>query len=129
MFNFIKIAENRIQEAMKQGEFDDIKGRGKPLVFEDNSMVPPDLRLAYKMLKNAGFLPPELQEEKEINNAIELLSTLDDERERYSQIKKLNLMITKINMTRKRPINLEKNQIYYRKVVERVDVRTPDQEK
>ncbi|NIA08727.1 MAG: DUF1992 domain-containing protein [Nitrospiraceae bacterium] len=123
MFNFIKIAENRIQEAMKQGEFDDVKGRGRPLVFEDNSLVPPDLRMAYKMLKNAGFLPPELQEEKEIKSAMDLLETLDDERKRYRQVQKLNLMITKINISRRKPINLEKNQIYYRKVVERVEVK------
>ncbi len=123
MFNFTKIAENRIQEAMKRGEFDDIKGRGRPLVFEDNSLVPQDLRLAYKMLKNAGFLPPELQEEKEIKTAMDLLESLDDEKERYRQVQKLNLMITKINMSRRRPINLEKNQIYYRKVVERVEVK------
>jgi len=125
MFNFTKIAENRIQEAMKQGEFDDIKGRGRPLVFEDNSLIPQDLRLAYKMLKNAGFLPPELQEEKEIKTAMDLLESLDDEKERYKQVQKLNLMITKINISRRRPINLEKNQIYYRKVVERVEVKKP----
>jgi hypothetical protein len=123
MFNFHKIAENRIKEAMEQGEFDNIKGRGKPLVFEDDSLVPPDLRMAYKMLKNAGFIPPELQSEKEIKTAIELLEGLEDEQERYRQVQKVNLMITKVNMSRKRPINLEKDQIYYRKVVERTTVR------
>jgi hypothetical protein len=123
MFNFHKIAETRIKEAIERGEFDNIKGIGKPLVFEDDSLVPPDLRMAYKMLKNAGFIPPELQSEKEIKTAIELLESLEDEQERYRQIRKVNLMVTKINMSRKRPVNLEKNQIYYRTVVERTTVR------
>ena len=123
MFNFHKIAENRIKEAMERGEFDNIKGRGKPLVFEDESFIPPDLRMAYKMLKNAGFIPPELQGEKEIKAATDLLESLEDEQERYRQVQKVNLMVTKVNMSRKRPINLEKNQIYYRKVVERTTVR------
>jgi hypothetical protein len=106
MFNFHKIAENRIKEAMEQGEFDDIKGRGKPLVFEDNT-----------------FIPPELQSEKEIKAATDLLESLEDEQERYRQVQKVNFMVTKVNMSRKRPINLERNQIYYRKVVERTTVR------
>ncbi|MEA1867997.1 MAG: DnaJ family domain-containing protein [Thermodesulfobacteriota bacterium] len=123
MFNFTKIAENRIREAIKRGELDDIPGKGKPLVFEDDSFVPQDLRMAYKMLKNAGFVPPQLQSEKEIKTAMDLLQTMDDEEERYRQIKKINLMVSKANISRKRPINLEKDQIYYRKVVERIKVR------
>jgi hypothetical protein len=78
--------------------------------------------MAYKMLKNAGFIPPELQNEKEIKAATDLLESLEDEQERYRQIQKVNLMVTKINMSRKRPINLERDQIYYRKVVERTTV-------
>lgn len=121
MLNFEIIAERRIRQAMEEGAFEDLEGRGKPLVFEDDSMVPPDLRMAYKILKNAGFLPPAVQNERDIQNALDLLEDLDDERERYAQVTKLNLLITKGNMLRKhRPINLEEDQVYYRKVVEKV---------
>ncbi len=123
MFKFTRIAEKRIKEAMEQGQFDNLRGKGRPLEIEDDSFVPQDLRMAYKMLKNAGFLPPELQEEKEIKQAIELLGSMEDERERYRQVMKLNVMITKANMMRSRPINLEVDQVYYRKIVERVKVR------
>ncbi|NPA94224.1 MAG: DUF1992 domain-containing protein [Thermodesulfobacteria bacterium] len=123
MFTFHLIAEKRIQEAMQKGQFDNLPGKGKPLVFEDDSMVPEDLRMAYKILKNAGFIPPELQTEKEIKQAVDLLETLDDEKLRYRQVTKLNVLITKMNMMRKRPVNLEANQYYYRKIVERVKVR------
>ncbi len=120
---FEKVAERKIREAMERGEFDRLEGKGRPLQFEDDSFIPPDLRMAYKVLKNAGFLPPELLAEKEIHEAEDLLAHLDDEEERYRQLKKLNLLITKANMLRSRPIELEKDQVYFRKIVERVKVR------
>lgn len=120
---FEKIAERRIRDAMERGEFENLEGKGRPLVFEDDSFIPPDLRMAYKVLKNAGFLPPELLAEKEIQEVEDLIAHLEDEEERYRQMKKLNLLITKANMMRQRPIDIEKHQVYYRKVVERVTVR------
>ncbi len=120
---FEKIAERRIRDAMERGEFENLEGKGRPLVFEDDSFIPPDLRMAYKVLKNAGFLPPELLAEKEIHEVEDLIAHLEDEEERYRQMKKLNLLITKANMMRQRPIDIEKHQVYYRKVVERVTVR------
>ncbi len=120
---FERIAERRIREAMERGEFENLEGKGRPLVFEDDSFIPPDLRMAYKVLKNAGFLPPELLAEKEIQEVEDLIAHLEDEEERYRQMKKLNLLITKANMMRQRPIDIEKHQVYYRKVVERVTVR------
>jgi hypothetical protein len=123
IFFFERLAEKRIKEAIRQGQFENLPGKGKPIVFEDDSMVPEDLRMAYKMLKNAGFIPPELQTEKEIKNALDLLDELQDERERYRQVTKLNILVTKANMLRSRPINLEVNQVYYRKVVEKIKVR------
>ncbi len=122
MFSFERIAERRIQEAMKKGDFENLAGKGKPLKFEDDSFIPPDLRMAYKILKNAGFLPPELLAEKEIKDAVDLLSEMKDERKRYKQIKKLNIMITKMNMMRARPVNFEKHQVYFQKIVEKVHI-------
>ncbi len=124
MLNCLEIiAERRIREAIERGELDNIPGQGKPLKFEDDSWVPADLRMAYKILKNAGFLPPELETEREIKEAVDLIRHLDDERLKYQQVKKLNVLVTKINMMRKRPINLEVDQVYYRKVVDRISVR------
>ncbi len=123
MYTFHLIAERRIQEAMKKGHFDNLPGKGKPLVFEDDSMIPEDLKMAYKILKNAGFIPPELETEKEIRNAVDLLENLDEEKKRYRQVTKLNVLVTKMNMMRKKPVNLEVNQFYYRKIVEKVKVR------
>ena len=55
------IAEQRIAEAIANGDFDDLPGSGKPLELDDDSLVPEELRLAYRILKNAGFVPQEIE--------------------------------------------------------------------
>lgn len=118
---FDAVAEKIILDAMDNGEFDDLPGKGRPFEFEDDSMVPADLRMGFKILKNSGHLPPEIEQEREIRHAKDLLADCKDERERYRQIQKLNYMVLKLNMTRKKPIYLEKSQ-YYDKVVERTRI-------
>ncbi len=60
------LAEQRIREALENGEFDDLPGKGRPLPPDDLSLVPPDRRAAYKVLRNAGQLPVEMDLKKEI---------------------------------------------------------------
>lgn len=117
---FDKIAEERIREAIEHGEFDDLPGKGKPLKLEDDSHLPADLRLAYKVLKNANCLPPELELRREIRTTEQLLSGIEDTQEKYKQMKKLNYLVMKLNMTRQGSVALEENQYYYEKVVEKV---------
>jgi len=118
---FSKLAEKRIQDALDRGEFDDLPGQGEPLVFEDDRGVPEDLRLAYKILKNANCLPPELMLRKEIIATEELMASLTDERDKLRAIKKLNFLILKLNQSRRRPVNLEENERYYAAVVDKVE--------
>ncbi|WP_054940426.1 DnaJ family domain-containing protein [Paenibacillus ihuae] len=60
MANLSWLAEQRIQEAMRNGEFENLPGHGKPLELEDLSGVPEDLRMSFKIMKNAGILPEEI---------------------------------------------------------------------
>ncbi|WP_448383940.1 DnaJ family domain-containing protein [Desulfosoma sp.] len=117
---FEKIAEQRIQEAMERGEFDNLPGAGKPLTLEDDSHLPADLRIAYKILKNADCLPPELELRKEIRTTEELLSGIQDTQEKYRQMKKLNYLILKLNTMRRVSPLLEEHQVYYPKVLDRL---------
>jgi len=64
-----RVAEKRINEAIQRGEFDNLPGSGEPLNLEDDRQIPNDLRLAYKVLRNADCLPPELELKKEIRTA------------------------------------------------------------
>lgn len=119
---FQEVAEQKIQEAMARGEFDNLPGQGKPLVFDDDSNIPEDLRMAFKMLKNAGYCPPEVQDQKDIETILDLLEHCQDEQERYRQMQKLNVLVMKINVRRRRPVNLEEKGVYYEKIVERISV-------
>jgi hypothetical protein len=55
------IAERRIREAIERGELKDLPGEGRPLELDDDGLVPEDTRAINRVLKNAGFVPPEVQ--------------------------------------------------------------------
>ncbi|HID29776.1 MAG TPA: DUF1992 domain-containing protein [Desulfobacterales bacterium] len=119
MICFQKIAERRIIEAIRDGAFDDLPGAGKPLKLDDDSRVPEDLRMAYKILKNAGYVPPEVALRKEIAKTEDLLSGMEDTKEKYRQLKKLNFLIMKLNTLRGTSTGLEKAQRYEKDLVDR----------
>ncbi|MFD5017575.1 DnaJ family domain-containing protein [Paenibacillus sp. NPDC058367] len=54
------LVEQRIQESMRNGEFGDLPGHGKPLELEDLSGVPEELRMSFKIMKNSGMVPEEV---------------------------------------------------------------------
>lgn len=59
------VAERRIVDAMNEGVFDNLPGKGKPLQLDDDHSVPPHLRIQAKILKNAGGVPEWIQTEKD----------------------------------------------------------------
>ena len=50
------LVERRLEEAAANGELSNLPGEGRPLDLDDDAMVPPELRVAYRILKNAGFV-------------------------------------------------------------------------
>ena len=116
---FEKIVEERILKAQKKGEFDNLPGSGKPLVFDGDRNVSEELRLAYKILKNADFVPPEIELKKEIKQTEELLAGMQETSEKYRILNKLNFLIMKLNSMRNTSIQLEMPQLYTEKLVER----------
>lgn len=76
------IVEERIKESICKGEFDQLPGKGKPLELDDDSMVPEDLRASYRLMKNAGVIPEELQLSKELLQLEDLLACCTDQKER-----------------------------------------------
>lgn len=97
---FEGLVEQRIKQAQEKGEFDNLEGNNKPLKFTDNN-VPEELRLAHKILKNAGFAPPEVELKKKIKNTEDLLdnANYDSEQQRKIQ-KKLNYYLMKLEAMR-----------------------------
>lgn len=76
MIGFDALIEARIAEAQREGAFDDLPGTGKPLTFDDDRLVPEELRMAFRMLKNAGFVPPEVEDRKEAAHLRKLVAAV-----------------------------------------------------
>jgi hypothetical protein len=117
---FQRIAENRILEAIENGLFDNLQGRGKPLKFEDDSYIPLELRMAYKILKNADCLPPELELRKEIVQLQDLVANLPDEAEKLTQMRRLNFLVMKLGMTRPVSALVLEHDLYTPRILERL---------
>ncbi|MGA7578556.1 MAG: DnaJ family domain-containing protein [Desulfobaccales bacterium] len=118
---FERIAENRIQEAIEAGVFDDLRGKGQPLRLEDESHIPPEFRMAYKILKNADCLPPELEVRKEIVTLLDLVAGLEDEAEKLKQMRRLNFLIMKLGMMRPVSAQIVEHELYTPKILERLE--------
>lgn len=114
------IAEQKIQEAMKKGSLNSEKYKNKALPLEDDRFVPEDLKMSYKILKNSGYLPPEIEERKEVKKLEDLIAHTADEHQRVKQMKKLSVLLMKIESRQGRPVNIAQQDAYYPKVVERV---------
>lgn len=122
---FIRLAENRILEAIEAGQFDDLVGKGQPLKLEDDSNVPPELRMAYKIMKMADCLPPELEMRKEIVRLQDLVGSLPDEAEKLKQMRRLNFLVMKLGLMRKMSPLLEEHDLYTPKILERLESKEP----
>lgn len=122
---FERIIEERIREAQKRGDFDALPGAGAPLRLEDDSHLPEDLRLAYKVLKNADCLPPEVALRKEIERTEDLLAEMPETVEKYRVLKKLNFMVLKLNAMRRTSIRNELPQRYLPGVALRLEQGRP----
>jgi hypothetical protein len=85
------LAERRIEEAIAEGAFDDLPGAGRPLLLDDDRLVPEELRAAYRLLKNAGFVPPEVEARRELVTLGTLVATLDGTK-RHHALEKLALL-------------------------------------
>ena len=70
-------AERYIIDAQQKGELDNLPGSGKPLQLDDDSLVPPELRAGYRLLRNAEYIHVELQDRQEALTIVELLSQLE----------------------------------------------------
>jgi hypothetical protein len=58
---FSRIAENRIREAMAQGQFDNLPNAGRPLNLDEYFSAPEDMRMAYSILKSSNCVPAEVE--------------------------------------------------------------------
>lgn len=92
-----ELAEKHILAAERKGDFDNLAGSGRPLQLDDDSHVHPELRATYRILKNSGYLPPELEMRREAVQLDQLLQGIDSAHEDYQQqVKRLRLLEIKL---------------------------------
>ena len=90
-------AERHILDAQMKGDFDNLPGSGAPLILDDDSHVAPELRAGYRLLKNAGCLPPELAQRKEAVQLADLLKGIREDDPQYAEVsKRLTLLELKL---------------------------------
>lgn len=121
------IAERKIKQAMTEGTLPDLSHwKNKPLPPDDMANVPKDLRMAYRMLKNAGYVPEEVALQKEITRLEQLLAACADEKEKVRQLKKIGCLKTNLECRLGRPMELGEETPYYNRVIDRLS--TPRKE-
>ena len=98
MHLFELLAERKIEEAVSRGELADLPGAGQPLALDDDPLMPEDLRLAYRILKNAGYVPPEVEALNEISRLERLVLEGEIDAEAHSRaVRKLALLKTRMD--------------------------------
>ncbi len=115
-----KIAEQRIREAMERGEFDNLPCHGQPINLDDLVGVPEHLRMGYKILKNAGVLPEEMQLKKEIVSLKNLLDACYDETEKQTMQQKMNEKMLRYNMIMEKQLHKPTCQKYHAKIMKKL---------
>lgn len=99
------LANQRIEEAMRTGAFDNLPGQGKPLRAED-PFEPSEQRMANKLLRNNDLAPGWIGERKRLLEAIDKLrremTAASDDKERLENweaaMQELNRKILSFNL-------------------------------
>ena len=87
------LVEQRILDAIERGELEQLPGAGKPLALDDDPLIPEDLRLAYRILKNAGYAPPEVGYLRQIADLRSWITRAPDAESRRKARTRLSLLM------------------------------------
>jgi hypothetical protein len=115
---FDALVEKHISEAQAKGMFDDLSGAGAPLNLDDDALVPEELRAAYRILKNAGYVPPEVEALRDLREIEQMLERAPNAEERSTVISKFNALLSRAGVMRGRHFAVDND--YFLKVAEKL---------
>ena len=90
--------EKQIEEWLAQQGPEDLPGKGKPLDLDEYFRCPEDLRIGYSLLKNAGYVPEEVEQLRQINQLIDELQKYADPVDRTRVRSRLNEARVRLNL-------------------------------
>ena len=91
-----RLAEEKINEAQRNGMFDNLEGFGQPLIFENDD---PNWWIKQKVRRERlNMLPPALILAREVERKLRQILQCDSEPELVAELEKLNQHIRQANM-------------------------------
>ena len=105
---FRRLADRRIEEAMREGKFDNLPGRGQPLELEPMP-AEENARMTWwclRILKHNDFTPEEVRYRKAIEHLRTALERALDEAQLCRLVGQINDLVRKVNSLGTNAINL-----------------------
>jgi hypothetical protein len=96
--SFHKNVEEKINEAIARGEFDNLPGKGKPLDLDAYFAAPEHLRIGYSILKGADIIPEEVELLRQIEGLKKSLDSSTTRIEKKALRQQLCEKLTNFNM-------------------------------
>ena len=115
------LVEQRIAAAAARGDFDDLPGAGAPLDLDDDLLVPEEVRVANRILKNAGFVPPAVEQLRSLRHLHDELGAAGDNATRCRLQAKLLALDMALESLRGEPTVVPRE--YCRRIAERLTER------
>ena len=119
-----RLAEQKIEQYLREGRGADLSHwKNKPLPLKDDmANVPAHLRMAYRILRNAGYVPEEVALQKEIVRIEDMLAHCSDEQVKIKQMKKLEFLRVKLDSKMGKKLQVDADSPYYSKLVDNTSV-------
>jgi hypothetical protein len=119
------LVEQRIAAAAARGEFDDLPGTGAPLALDDDALVPEEVRVANRILKNAGFVPPAVEQLRALRDLQNELDAVSDRVNRCRLQAKMLALDMALESLRGGPLVMPRE--YCRRIAERLSERVAEE--
>ncbi|MDR1849582.1 MAG: DUF1992 domain-containing protein [Zoogloeaceae bacterium] len=111
------LAEQKISAAIANGALDALPGAGRALDFGDELLAPDETRAIYRVLKNSGFLPPEVEQMREAGHLREKLARFSSKgQEGKRNPLRARLLALELSLAAKRKRGLNVPSAYREKV-------------
>lgn len=99
-----KFIDDQIKKAISEGDFVNLPGSGQPIDLRPYFQTPEDLRMCYSILKQANFVPEEVELLREVETLRTQRQATADEDERLRLNKAINerMLIFRTSLERRR---------------------------